>query len=109
GGPQPRGPIRSRERMRRPFARRCTAHTGADSAASRGGEGNRLRRTLRASARTRGRNVSECSAPSTTRFAARGARLLVLAAVLALAGVVVTAHSAIGGEHMDDAMVMCLA
>ncbi|SEH10158.1 hypothetical protein SAMN02745716_0004 [Thermoleophilum album] len=51
GGPQPRGPIRSRERMRRPFARRCTAHTGADSApplTPRGHHPQGLRRPPRA-------------------------------------------------------------
>lgn len=36
-------------------------------------------------------------------------RLRVLAAVLVLCGVVVFAHSAMGGDHMDDGAVMCVA
>jgi hypothetical protein len=32
-----------------------------------------------------------------------------LAVMLGLAGAVVVAHSATGGDHMGDAMVMCLA
>lgn len=36
-------------------------------------------------------------------------RLLAVAAVLALAGSVTVAHSAMGGDHMGDGMAMCVA
>ncbi len=36
-------------------------------------------------------------------------RLMTLAAVLALSGVVVVAHSAMGGDHMDGDTMMCVA
>lgn len=36
-------------------------------------------------------------------------RVVAVMAVLALAGVVTTAHSAMGGDHMGDAAVMCVA
>lgn len=36
-------------------------------------------------------------------------RLVVLAAMLTLAGAVVAAHSVTGGDHMGDGTVMCLA
>lgn len=36
-------------------------------------------------------------------------RLAVLAVMLGLAGAVVTAHSVMGGDHMGDGVVMCLA
>lgn len=36
-------------------------------------------------------------------------RLLAVAAVLALAGTVTVAHSAMGGDHMGDGMAMCVA
>jgi hypothetical protein len=36
-------------------------------------------------------------------------RLMVLAAMLVLAGTVTIAHSAMGGDHMGDGTAMCLA
>lgn len=36
-------------------------------------------------------------------------RLALVTAVVALAGVVVLAHSAMGADHMDDGAVMCVA
>jgi hypothetical protein len=36
-------------------------------------------------------------------------RLVVVAVMLGLAGAVVTAHSVMGGDHMGDGVVMCLA
>jgi hypothetical protein len=36
-------------------------------------------------------------------------RLVMLAIMLGLAGAVVTAHSVMGGDHMSDGVVMCLA
>jgi hypothetical protein len=44
------------------------------------------------------------------RFARRQRRrLMLVAAVLALSGVVVVAHSVIGADHMGDDTVMCVA
>jgi hypothetical protein len=36
-------------------------------------------------------------------------RLVMVAVMLGLAGAVVTAHSVMGGDHMGDGVVMCLA
>lgn len=36
-------------------------------------------------------------------------RLVILAAMLTLAGAVVTAHGVMAGDHMGDGVVMCLA
>jgi hypothetical protein len=36
-------------------------------------------------------------------------RLATLAVMLGIAGVVVTAHSVLGGDHMGDGVLMCLA
>lgn len=36
-------------------------------------------------------------------------RLMSLAAILAISGAIVTAHSAIGGDHMGDGTAMCVA
>jgi hypothetical protein len=48
-----------------------------------------------------------CAANSMLRRQRR--HLLVLLAVLALAGAVVTAHSLMGHDHMSDVVVACLA